>query len=82
MLQRVGLKADVVRAHPHGLRATLAVELVVEGEPLPVVRDVLGHASIANTDAYVRRVFPGLAITALARRSGLIGCGNTTGSGS
>ena len=68
LLARLGEKASVQRAHPHGLRATLAVELVMEGTPLPAVRDVLGHTSLAHTDAYLRRVFPELAVTALTRR--------------
>ena len=56
------------RVHPHAFRATLAVELAREGVPLPAIRDVLGHANIACTDAYLRRVFPEDAIAAVIAR--------------
>jgi len=69
MLRRKGARAGVERVHPHAFRATLAVELVTEGVPLPSVRDVLGHASIGNTDAYLRRVFPEAAVSAVIHRS-------------
>ncbi len=68
MLSRKGREAGVHRVHPHAFRATLAVELVREGVSLPAVRDVLGHSSIAHTDAYLRRVFPELAVGALVNR--------------
>jgi integrase/recombinase XerC len=56
------------RIHPHAFRATLAVELAREGVPLPAIRDVLGHANIAGTDAYLRRVFPQDAVAAVITR--------------
>jgi site-specific recombinase XerD len=68
MISRKGREAGIPRAHPHAFRATLAVELVSEGASLPVVRDVLGHANIAYTDAYLRRVFPEQAVDALVNR--------------
>ncbi len=68
MLRRKARKTGVARVHPHAFRATLAVELVLEGVPLPAVRDVLGHASFHTTDCYVRRVFPELAISAVIDR--------------
>jgi site-specific recombinase XerD len=68
MLRRKAIRAGVGRCHPHAFRATLAVELVSEGVPLPAVRDVLGHHSIATTDLYLRRVFPEMAISAVIDR--------------
>jgi type 1 fimbriae regulatory protein FimB/type 1 fimbriae regulatory protein FimE len=68
MLSRKGELVGVARVHPHAFRATLAVELVREGKSLPAVRDVLGHSNLAHTDAYLRRVFPQLAIGALVDR--------------
>lgn len=64
---RAGLEGR--RVHPHAFRATLAVELAGEGVPLPAIRDVLGHKNIANTDAYLRRVFPEQAIDAVISRA-------------
>jgi site-specific recombinase XerD len=42
------------RVHPHGLRHTYAVELDQEGFPLRDIRDLLGHANVSTTDAYLR----------------------------
>jgi site-specific recombinase XerD len=69
MLSKRGKQAGIEgRVHPHAFRATLAVELAREGVPLPAIRDVLGHANIACTDAYLRRVFPEDAINAVITR--------------
>ena len=68
MLARKGRRCGVSRVHPHAFRATLAVELVLAGTSLPAIRDVLGHSNLAVTDAYLRRVFPELAINALINR--------------
>lgn len=71
MLLRKRKRAGIERrVHPHAFRATLAVELTRDGVPLPAIRDVLGHANIASTDAYVRRVFPEVAIDAVINRAG------------
>lgn len=71
MLLRKRKRAGIERrVHPHAFRATLAVDLTREGVPLPAIRDVLGHANISSTDAYVRRVFPEEAIAAVIERAG------------
>ena len=59
LLPRLARAAGLVkRLHPHGLRHAHALELVREGVPLPLIRDQLGHASVATTDAYLRRLDP------------------------
>lgn len=68
MLYRRARKAGLGRVHPHAFRATLAVELAREGVPLPAIRDVLGHANLSQTDAYLRRVFPEDAVAAVIHR--------------
>jgi site-specific recombinase XerD len=72
MLERKARAAGLseLRVHPHAFRATLAVELAREGVPLPAIREVLGHTNLASTDAYLRRVFPQQAITAILDRAG------------
>jgi site-specific recombinase XerD len=56
LLPRLALSAGVSkRVHLHGLRHRFAVELEQEGAPLSVIRDLLGHSSIATTDTYLRR---------------------------
>jgi hypothetical protein len=69
LLRRLARKGAVQRrVHPHAFRATLAVEMCVEGVPLPAIRDVLGHTNLSVTDAYLRRVFPQQAIDAVRNR--------------
>lgn len=46
------------RVHPHGLRHTMAHELAMEGQPMPLIRDQLGHSSLATTDTYLRHIAP------------------------
>ena len=59
MLKRLAARAGLEkRIHPHGLRHTHAAELVREGVPMNVIRDQLGHSSLAVTDRYLRNVAP------------------------
>jgi site-specific recombinase XerD len=59
LLKRLAAKAEVEkRVHPHGLRHTHAAELVTEGVNVSVIRDQLGHSSLAVTDRYLRHVMP------------------------
>jgi site-specific recombinase XerD len=44
------------RVTPHGLRHTAATVLVHHGVPVNVIKDLLGHASIATTDVYLDTV--------------------------
>lgn len=69
MLKRQAAKAGInKRVHPHGLRHTLTAELVAEGQPITVIRDQLGHSSLAVTDRYLRNVAPGSVIAAMQKR--------------
>jgi site-specific recombinase XerD len=54
---------------PHGLRHAFASELAAEGQPLTVIRDALGHSSLATTDVYLRHISPEHVIDALRARS-------------
>jgi site-specific recombinase XerD len=70
MLKRQAAKAGLEkRVHPHGLRHTHAAELVREGVPVNVIRDQLGHASLAVTDRYLRNVAPADLIALGKRRT-------------
>ncbi len=56
LMPRLARSAGVFkRVHLHGLRHRFAVELEQEGAPISVIRDLLGHSSIATTDTYLRR---------------------------
>ena len=69
MLKRVAGYAEVDRrVVPHQMRHTHAAELVSEGVPMPVIRDQLGHSSLAVTDRYLRDIAPAEVIAAMQRR--------------
>jgi integrase/recombinase XerD len=69
MLPRIARKAGIERrVHAHGLRHAFAVDLVGSGAPLYVVRDALGHASIATTQVYLSRVGAHEAVEAMRNR--------------
>ena len=53
---------------PHGLRHSYAAELAREGTPMNVLRDALGHSSLATTDRYLRDVAPVHVIKTMRRR--------------
>jgi integrase len=56
------------RVHPHALRHTYSAELAREGMPMNVLRDALGHSSLATTDRYLRDVAPVHVIETMKRR--------------
>ncbi len=53
--------------HAHGLRHTHAAELA-RGNALNIIRDDLGHTSLAVTDRYLRDVAPQAVIDTLRAR--------------
>ena len=59
LLPRLAGKAGISRrVHPHGLRHTYAAELARERTPINIIRDALGHSTLAITDRYLRDVAP------------------------
>lgn len=56
------------RVHPHGLRHTMAFELLMEGQPLGVIRDQLGHSNLATTLRYCDHLSPAAAVKAMHER--------------
>ena len=59
LLPRLAGKAGVnKRVHAHGLRRAHAAGLAREGTPINIIRDDLGHSSLAVTDRYLRDVAP------------------------
>lgn len=53
-LRKLAARAGVDRFHIHRLRHTCATDLVASGVSLPIVKMVLGHASIDTTSRYVQ----------------------------
>ena len=69
LLPRLARKAGIERrVHAHGLRHAFAVDLVRSGAPLYVVRDALGHSSVATTQVYLSRVGAHEAVDAMRSR--------------
>ncbi len=69
LLPRLARKAGIERrVHAHGLRHAFAVDLARSGVPLYVVRDALGHASVATTNVYLSRVGAHEAVEAMRNR--------------
>jgi len=69
LLPRLARKAGIERrVHAHGLRHAFAVDLVRSGASLYVVRDALGHASVATTQIYLTRVGAHEAVDAMRNR--------------
>jgi integrase/recombinase XerD len=69
LLPRLARKAGIERrVHAHGLRHAFAVDMVRSGAPLYVVRDALGHTSVATTQVYLSRVGAHEAVEATRNR--------------
>lgn len=69
MLRRAADRAGIERrVVPHQLRHTHAAELVFERVPMPVIRDQLGHSSLAVTDRYLRDIAPAEVIATMRQR--------------
>jgi site-specific recombinase XerD len=69
LLPRLARKAGIERrVHAHGLRHAFAVDLARSGAPIFVVRDSLGHSSVATTQVYLSRVGAHEAVDAMRGR--------------
>ena len=69
MLARLAGRAGIdKRVHPHGLRHTMAYELMMEGVPIPIIQKQLGHASLATTERYLQHIAPKDLIEAMTNR--------------
>lgn len=70
LLPRLARAAGIEkRVHPHGLRHTHAYELMMEGIPVPIIQQQLGHSSLATTDRYVAHLAPVDLITRMQERT-------------
>ena len=55
----------------HGLRHTLAAQLMMEGQPLNVIQQVLGHSDLGTTSRYLDHIQPQAVIDAMKDRGGV-----------
>ena len=59
MMKRVAAKAGIEkRVHPHGLRHSFATDLSMEGVPMPIIQQMLGHAHLSTTNTYLKHMAP------------------------
>lgn len=69
LLPRLAEKAGVdKRVHPHGLRHTMAFELMMEGVVVPIIQRQLGHANLATTQRYLDHIAPKDVVEAMQAR--------------
>jgi site-specific recombinase XerD len=69
LLPRLAAKVGMERrVHPHGLRHTLAFELMMEGVPVPIIQRMLGHATLATTQRYLDHIAPKEVIETMQAR--------------
>ncbi len=69
LFHRLGERAGIdKRVHPHGLRHTMAFELMKEGVPLVIIQKQLGHTELATTARYVDHLCPSDLLDAMAAR--------------
>jgi site-specific recombinase XerD len=70
MLVRNTARAGIEkRVHPHGLRHTMAYELLMEGVPIPIIQRQLGHTSLQTTDTYLSQIAPKQVLEVITSRS-------------
>jgi len=69
LLHRLGHQAEIEkRVHPHGLRHSMSYELMMEGVPVPIIQQQLGHASLATTQRYLDHLAPKDLVDTMQRR--------------
>ena len=69
LLPRLAAKTGIdKRVHPHGLRHTMAFELMMEGVPVPIIQKQLGHANLGTTQRYLDHIAPADVIEVMQQR--------------
>ena len=69
LLPRLAAKVGIEkRVHPHALRHTMAFEVMMEGTPVPLIQQQLGHASLATTQRYLQHIAPAELIATMQAR--------------
>lgn len=69
LLPRLATKTGIdKRVHPHGLRHTMAFEMMMEGIPVPIIQRQLGHANLGTTQRYLDHIAPKDVVEAMQQR--------------
>lgn len=70
LLPRLASRAGIEkRVHAHGLRHTMAAELMAEGVPVNIIQAQLGHSSVATTSKYLQHIAPKQVLETMRGRS-------------
>ena len=70
LLSRLAASAGIrKRVHPHGLRHTMAREMVREGLDIVTIQRQLGHSKLATTQTYVSTIAPEEVIAKVRKRT-------------
>jgi integrase len=70
LCKRLARVAEIdARVHPHGLRHTMAFEMAMEGQPINLIQQQLGHSSLATTGRYIQHIAPQLLAQVVATRT-------------
>ncbi|WP_010586319.1 tyrosine-type recombinase/integrase [Schlesneria paludicola] len=70
MFTRRGAKGGIAkRVHAHGMRHTMASELMAEGVNVLDIKTILGHGSVATTNTYLQQINPASALDAMRGRA-------------
>ena len=70
LMKRLAADAGIdKRVHPHGLRHTMAFEMVNERLPLNVISTQLGHSNLGTTERYVNHLNPTAIIDVIWART-------------
>lgn len=68
-LSRLAARAGVEkRVHPHGFRHSLASDMAERGYATHEIQAQLGHASLAVTDRYIRKIAPAKLVERMRER--------------
>jgi integrase/DNA-binding Lrp family transcriptional regulator len=70
MLKAYGRKAGITkRVYNHGLRHTCAKEMGLEGVPVPLIQEQLGHDDLSMTQHYIGKLLPSDLLRRIGERS-------------
>lgn len=70
MFGRRGAKGGIAKhVHAHGMRHTMASELMAEGVNVLDIKTILGHSSVATTNTYLQQINPASALDAMKGRA-------------
>jgi len=74
LLPRLAARAGIAkRVHPHGLRHSLSAQLALEGVPVNVIQQQLGHRSLNTTSRYLEHIHPTQLVETMRSRRPLSG---------